>query len=100
MSTSETIQPLGKTYGRFVSEAGEDHMFELAQLLRERRIDARVGMPEDIDPPGTHGVEIAFAVEILEPRSGTASNRDHGHGFMVLHLRAGMPHHPQIAGGE
>ncbi len=93
-------QPLGQTYGRFVSESGEDHVLELPQLFGERRIDARVGMPEEIDPPGAHGIEIAFAVEILEPRPRTASNRDHRQGFVVLHLRAGMPHDAQVARGE
>ena len=93
-------QPLGETYRRLVGEAGEYDMFEFAQLRDEGRIDARIGMPEEIDPPGTHRIEIALAVKILEPGAGTAPDRDHRQGFMVLHLRAWMPHDAKVAYGE
>jgi hypothetical protein len=54
-------------------------------------------MPEEIDPPGADGVEITFAVEILEPDTVAGAQRDHRHRLVVFHLRARVPDVREIA---
>ena len=93
-------QLLGEQHRGLVGESREYHVFELAQLFRDRGVDARMGMAEQIDPPGTHGVEIALTVEILEPGTGTPPDGHHRKGFVVFHLGAGMPNDSKVARGE
>jgi hypothetical protein len=65
--------------------------------LRERGIDARVGVPEKIHPPRADRIEVAPAVEIIEPASGPARHGDERQGFVMLHLGARMPDSAQAA---
>ncbi len=82
-----------------VGEAGEDHVLEAPHLPADRGIDARVGMPEEIHPPGTDGVDIALAVEVFEPHALGLADGDHRQVLVILHLRAGMPHVGQVTRG-
>src|SRR5260221_2469863 len=72
-------------------------MPEPAGLRGHRAADALVGVPEQVGPPGTDGVEITVTVVILEPHPGSAPHRDRRQRFVILHLRARMPHVAQIA---
>ena len=42
-----------------------------------RRVDARVGVAEQVDPPGADGVEVAPAVVAVQPDAFAARDRDH-----------------------
>src|SRR6185436_4976213 len=88
-------QPLGELDGRLVRAAGEEHVLQLSQLVRERGVDARVGMPEEIHPPRADRVEIPPAVEIVEPAPGAARHRNQRQDFVMLHLGARMPYRAQ-----
>src|SRR5450830_127877 len=54
-------------------------------------------MPEQIDPPGTNGIQIASAVGIIQPGTLTTHHGNKRGGFMMLHLRARMPDAGQAA---
>src|SRR5262249_34440254 len=64
-------QGFGERNHRLVSEAGEDHLLQTLELLAHRGVDPRVGVAEEIHPPGADGVEIALAVVVLEPGTAT-----------------------------
>ena len=72
-------------------ESREDDVLELLQLRGDGRIDPRVRVPEEVHPPGTHGIQVAAAREILEPHSLAAAYRHERHMLVILHLRARMP---------
>ena len=80
-----------------VREAGEDRVLEALELLAHRGVDARVGVAEQVHPPGADAVEVALAGEVLEPHARSRAQRDHRHGLVVLHLRARMPDVREIA---
>jgi hypothetical protein len=82
-----------------VREAGEYHVLYLFELFAYRGIDARIGMAEQIDPPRADAIDIAPAREVLEPNALATANRDHRERFVILHLRAGVPHVRQIPRG-
>ena len=83
-----------------VGEARQDDMFEPAELVRQCSIDPRIGMSEKIDPPGTDRVEVAVAVEVIQPHSIAARDRHQRHPLVMLHLGAGMPYGAQAAGEQ
>ena len=66
-------------------------MLEFAELRGDRRVDARIRVAEQIDPPGAHRIEVAAAVEIVEPRAVAARDGHERQRFVQLHLRARMP---------
>ena len=88
---------LGELDGRLVREAGEDHVLQPIELRAHRGVDARVGVAEQVHPPGADGIEVALAVEILEPDAFAAPDRDQRQLLVVLHLRARMPDVREIA---
>ena len=90
-------QPLGELHGRLVRAAGEQHVLELAELVGERGVDARVGMAEEIHPPRADRIEVAPALEIVEPATFAARHGNERQRLVVLHLGAGMPDRGQAA---
>lgn len=74
-----------------MSEAGQHDMFQLAELFDDGGVNARVAVTEQIQPPRTHRIQIALAIEIVEPDAATALDGHQWQGLMPLHLRAGMP---------
>ncbi|MCY1174066.1 hypothetical protein D9M73_142520 [compost metagenome] len=80
-----------------MAESGQDHVFELVDLVLDALVDARVGMPEHIDPPGADRIEVAFAFEVFQPHAFPAFDRDQRQLFVIFHLGAGMPQHGEIA---
>ncbi len=80
-----------------MAEAGEHHVLELVDLVLDALIDARIGMAENVDPPGAHRVQVALAVEVLQPHAFTAADGDQRQLFVVLHLGAGVPEYGEVA---
>ena len=85
---------------RRVRESREQDVLEPPELFDDRGIDARIRMAEQVDPPGADAVEIAPALEILQPDAFAARDRNERQPLVVLHLRAGMPDDGQVAGGN
>ena len=83
-----------------VAESGQDDVLELLQLVANGRIDAGIGVAEEIDPPGAHRVDVAVTFEILQPDAFAPFYRNGGKGFAVLHLCAGVPQHAKVALNE
>jgi hypothetical protein len=48
-------------------------------------------MTEQIDPPGTDGIEVALPVHPIEPGSFAPADSDQRKRFVLLHLSAGVP---------
>ena len=48
-------------------------------------------MTEQIDPPGTDGIEVALPVYPIEPSSFAPADGDQRKRFVLLHLCAGVP---------
>ena len=46
---------------RLVREAGEDHVLERLQLRAHGGVDARIGVTEQVHPPGADGIQVALA---------------------------------------
>ena len=91
---------LGELDCRFVGETGEHHVVEAVELVAERGDDARMAMTEQAGPPRTDRIEIAASVGCGQPRAVGARDRQHRQGFVVVHLRARVPHDRKVAGGE
>ncbi len=90
-------QAFGQLDHRLMAEAGEDHMLQLIDLVLDTLVDARIAVAEHVDPPRTHGVEIAFAVEVFQPDAFAAPDRDQRQQFVIFHLGAGVPHDLEVA---
>ena len=90
-------EPLGKLDHRFMGKARENHMLQPIKLIFDRSINARISMPKQIHPPRTHGIQIAFAIEIVKPHPLTTLNRNQRQLLVRLHLRARMPHGVEAA---
>jgi hypothetical protein len=80
-----------------VREAGEHGVFQRIQLVFQRRVDARVGMAEQVHPPRADGVEVAAAFMVVQPCALAPADGDQRDGFVVLHLGARMPYAAQAA---
>jgi len=91
-------EALGEFDGGLVRAAGEHGVFERIELVFERRVDTRIGVTEQVDPPGADGIEIAKAVAVIEPGAGAAGDGDERHALMVFHLGTGMPDCAEAAG--
>ncbi len=50
-------------------ETSKHDMLQLIKLVADGGVDARVGMTEQIDPPGTDSVEVAFALIVVKPHA-------------------------------
>jgi len=85
-------QLLRQPHDGLMREAGQHGVFEPVELVFQCRVDARIGMPEQIDPPRTDGVQITPPVGVVQPGPAAVADRHQRHGFMVLHLGAGVPH--------
>ncbi|KAF1068320.1 MAG: hypothetical protein GAK45_01398 [Pseudomonas citronellolis] len=90
-------QTLGQLDHWRMTEAGENHVLQLVELVFQALVDARIGMPEHVDPPGADGVQVAFALEILQPDALAPADRDHRQAFVVFHLGTGVPQHGEVA---
>jgi hypothetical protein len=66
-------------------------------LLVHGRVDAGVGVAEEIYPPGTDPIEQARTVGLDKPGTLATRQGDEGKLLVHLHLRAGMPHGAQTA---
>ena len=53
----------------------QQHMVELIDLVAQRRADARIGVAEEVDPPRTDGIEVATAIEVVQPCTLGARDR-------------------------
>ena len=89
-------QAFGKGDDGLVGEAGENDVLQGVELGAQRGVDARIGVAEQVDPPRADGVEIALAVEVVQPGALAARDGDERQcarvGINVLfHLGAGMP---------
>jgi hypothetical protein len=78
-------------------ETCQHGVFQGVQLVFERGIDAWVGVAKQIYPPRTDGIEVAAVVMVIQPRPLSTLDGHQGHGFVVLHLCAGVPHTLQAA---
>src|SRR6056297_2895731 len=78
-------------------EAGQDDVLELVELRLDALVNVGIGVAEDVDPPGADDVEVATAVEVIEPRPLAALDGHKRDRLMILHLRAGMPKDVQVA---
>src|SRR5260221_3302653 len=94
---SELREALGELDCGRVREPCEHHVLQRSELLYQRRIDARVAVPKQIDPPRADRIEDAAAFEIVEPDPFGAADRHERQRFVVFHLRAGMPDRAQAA---
>ncbi|MCY1417181.1 hypothetical protein D9M71_327080 [compost metagenome] len=90
-------QALGQLDHRLVAEAGEDHVLQLVDLVLDALVDARVGVAEHVHPPGADRVQVALALEVLQPHAFAAADRHHRQALVVLHLGAGVPEHVEVA---
>ncbi|MNC84557.1 hypothetical protein D3C83_01130 [compost metagenome] len=88
---------LRQRHRRFMAAPGKQDVLELPELVRDCGIDARMAVAEQVDPPRADGVEVATAVEIVEPAAFAASHRNERQPLVVLHLGAGVPDRGQAA---
>ena len=94
-------QALGQVDHGLMGKAGQDDMLKLANLFLDRGVDSRIGMAEQVDPPGAHGVDEPVALKVFQPDTFAPLDRDQWQGsFMVFHLGAGMPHGFEATGDE
>src|ERR1700733_7404058 len=93
----ERGEGLGERDHRLVREAGEDHLLEPLELRGDRGVDARVGVAEQVHPPGADRIQVTLAVVVLEPSAAGSPYGDHGQLLVILHLRARMPHVGEVA---
>ena len=89
-------EPFRQCGDGFVREACQQHMFKCFQLPDQCRVDAGVAVAEQIDPPGTDGIQVAPAFEVFQPDALAGAYRYKREPLVVLHLRAWMPQDGQI----
>ena len=85
---------------RLVGEAGQHDVFQRVELLLEGVADTRVGVAEEIDPPGADAVEVAAALHVVKPGAFATLDRHQRKLLVVLHLGAGVPDGSKGAGEE
>ena len=91
---------LREGHHRLMGEAGQHDVVERVELLVERRLDARMAVAEQVGPPGADGIQIAVAVEILQPGAFAAADGHQRQGLVQLHLGARMPDGVEAAAEE
>ncbi len=79
-----------------MGEAAEDDVLQSIELLLDPLIYVGIGVAEDVDPPGADRIQIAVAIEIVQPYAFAPLDRDYGHVLVVLHLGAGVPEYRQV----
>lgn len=84
-------QLLAQGDGRLVREVGEDDVLQGIKLVLDGLVDFRVGVPEQVAPPGADHVQIALPVHVVQVDSLPAFDHDGGQRFIVFHLGTGMP---------
>ena len=72
-------------------------MFQLVELGFYSILDARVIVAEQVDPPGTDAIQVAFAVHVVQPDAFAALDGHQRQGLVAFHLRAGVPYGMQAA---
>ena len=98
MLLRERAEAFGEFDGRFVRAAGEHGVFERVELIFQRRVDARIGVAEQVDPPGADGIQITMTGAVVEPCALAARDRDERQALVVLHLGARVPDGAEAAG--
>ena len=93
----ELREAFGELHDRLVRETREHGVLEASQLVADGRVDRGVRVPEEVHPPGTHPVDEAVPLEILEPRPASARHRHQREALVLLHLRARMPDRGETA---
>ena len=93
----EFRQALGEFNYGLVGKTREHGVFQRVDLIAQRGVDVRVAVTEEIHPPRTHRVEITLAVKVIQPATSSTRHRNQRQRFMLLHLRARMPHGGQAA---
>lgn len=91
IQTAQFAQFLGKLDYRLMGETRQDDVFQLIQLLLDGVLDAGMTVAEQIHPPGAHRIQIALAVEVLQPDAVATTNWHQRKCLVALHLRAGVP---------
>jgi hypothetical protein len=81
-------------------QPGEHDMLDALHLRRNGRLDDGLVVAEQIHPPGTHRIQNAPALRVDQPYALAAHDFQRRRALVPLHLRAGMPHGAQAAGGE
>ena len=84
----------------FMGKTCKENMFEGFQLVFKRRVNGRMGMTKEVDPPGADGIEITVSLKVLEPDPEGPFYGDGGPLFVVLHLGTGVPENLEVAGSE
>ena len=74
-----------------MGRTGENDVLQARQLPADGLDDTRVGMAEEIDPPGRNGVDVGASLPIIEVNPLTTVDKDGRIDFVILHLGAGMP---------
>ncbi|MCY1422362.1 hypothetical protein D9M71_380390 [compost metagenome] len=72
-------------------------MLQLVDLVLDALVDARIGVAEDVDPPGADGIQVAFALEVFQPDPFAAADGHDRQAFVIFHLGAGVPEHGEVA---
>ena len=98
-------ETLGELDHRAVGEPSEDDVFEFVKLRVQSGVDARIGVAEQVDPPRADAVEVAAAVEVVQPGALTTGYGNQRQGTRVaagvlLHLGARVPDGAQAARKE
>lgn len=78
-------------------KTGQHDMFDFLELIADGCIDGGIAVTEQVDPPRTDGIEIAIASIVVKPHAFAAHDGDERVGFVLFHLRAGMPDRLQTA---
>ena len=55
-------QAFGQVDHGFVGKTCQDHVLQLADLFLDGGVDARIGVPEQVDPPGTDRIDVTVAL--------------------------------------
>ena len=85
---------------RLMGKTCQHDVVELAQLVYQRGADVRVAVAKQVDPPGADAVQVTLAVHAMQPHAFGPGNRNRRLRLVQLHLRAGVPHRFQAAGGQ
>ncbi len=82
---------------RRMGQARQHDVFDAVHLRVNGRLDARLVMPEQIDPPGTDAVEKTTTLRIEKPHPVATHDFQRRRVGVTLHLRAWVPNGLQAA---
>ncbi|MOA44328.1 hypothetical protein D3C78_1665940 [compost metagenome] len=80
-----------------MGETGQHDVIELLELIAQGRLDVRMVVAKQVDPPGADAVEVTPAFEVMQPYAFGFGDGHEGLGFVLFHLCAGVPHMAQAA---